>query len=90
MRVYYKMLHKTMIEETFLSFCFSLNNYQKSWLYKIGSVAVIGHLVANGVYSSVSLYVSHHNYPGGKAMQELHTLVPANSGMFVSVATNNT
>uniref|UniRef100_A0A3Q1HRW0 Mannosyltransferase n=1 Tax=Anabas testudineus TaxID=64144 RepID=A0A3Q1HRW0_ANATE len=67
---------------------FILSKYQKSWIYKLGSVVVVGQLFANTAYSSICLYVSYHNYPGARGMQELHRLLPATTDVFVHIDTH--
>ena len=32
------------------------------------------HVILNAIFSSMMLYISSHNYPGGVAMMELHQL----------------
>ncbi|XP_077987457.1 dol-P-Man:Man(7)GlcNAc(2)-PP-Dol alpha-1,6-mannosyltransferase-like [Glandiceps talaboti] len=56
------------------------NNFQKSAFYKLLSAAIVGHFVINIMITSMFLYVSNINYPGGAALWKLQTGLPKNTG----------
>ena len=44
------------------------------------AIGVGGHLLVNGLTTSLLTYIAHHNYPGGYAMDALHQLEPTSEG----------
>ncbi|XP_056429691.1 dol-P-Man:Man(7)GlcNAc(2)-PP-Dol alpha-1,6-mannosyltransferase isoform X2 [Hyla sarda] len=62
-----------------------VQNYNKSWIFKFGTFLVIAHLFGNAAYSATSLYVSHFNYPGGTAMDQLHRLVDPSTDVSIHI-----
>lgn len=49
-------------------------NRSKSWFKKLVAMAALCHIFGNITCTTVFLFVSHQNYPGGQAMQKLHQL----------------
>lgn len=51
-----------------------LQNFQKSFTYKVISVGIAGMILVTALYSMGLLYISSYNYPGGYALSSLHQL----------------
>ena len=49
-------------------------NRSKSWFKRLVAMAAASHILGNIMCTTVFLFVSHQNYPGGLAMQRLHQL----------------
>lgn len=43
----------------------------------LACLIIIGHLLLNAIMTGFLLQVSYHNYPGGKALQDLNSHVNA-------------
>ncbi|XP_071490266.1 dol-P-Man:Man(7)GlcNAc(2)-PP-Dol alpha-1,6-mannosyltransferase-like [Diadema antillarum] len=62
-----------------------LRNFKKSVFIKLMALGVLGHFAVNVVATALMLGVSHHNYPGGDIMHQMHQSIPANSDIHVHI-----
>ncbi|RDD41943.1 Dol-P-Man:Man(7)GlcNAc(2)-PP-Dol alpha-1,6-mannosyltransferase [Trichoplax sp. H2] len=51
----------------------------------LGAISIVGVLLLNSIFSTIMLCVSYHNYSGGNALQELHSLVKERQGVSVHI-----
>ena len=59
---------------------FSWQNRDKSILQKLLALGAVLHLLGNMGTTSVFMYTSHLNYPGGEAIYRLHQLYSSEKG----------
>ena len=52
---------------------------KQTFFRKLFALGAVLHIVANVIFSSMMLYISSNNYPGGVAMMELHRLESPNT-----------
>jgi hypothetical protein len=71
MYMYYLILHSGL---------FRHQTRRKSVFRRLVSLVTCGHLLFNLCSTALFLYISHHNYPGGIAMDALHRILPSSEG----------
>lgn len=67
-----------------LLICFNLRyKNEAKWRPAVSAVVkffTVGGLLGNCLVTGLLLFISHHNYPGGVALQRLHTLLENQTG----------
>ena len=73
-----------MLLYNIFAFLFRWQNKDKSIFWKLLAVGAVLHILGNIATTSVFMYSSYLNYPGGEALYRLHQLEPLVKGEFQS------